>query len=400
MTGPTTGAAPSAATPLPLAGIKVIEIAQNIAGPYASEILASLGADVLKIERPEGGDDARGWGPPFWKGMATTFHTMNRGKRAVTLDLKDPEAIAWLKSYVADCDVLVQNLRPGVMDELGLDSATLLAINPRLVYCSLWAFGHKGPMHLKPGYEPMIQAFAGIFSVNGSEDGPPSRVGMQVLDLGTGVWAALGCIAALHRRQATGLGAVVDTSLFETALGWLNVHFAGFNATHEQPKRHRSGNPRVVVFQAFGTSDGEVVVAAANDRLFTKMARELGHPEWASDPRFASNALRVANRADVIPQMEAILRTATTAEWVERLERVGVPCAPIHDLQQVLEQPQTEALGIFQEIPGVDLRVVGLPVSFDGERPPIRHRAPELGEHNAEHGLAPAHASPAAAAKT
>ena len=191
-------------TPLPLAGIKVIEIAQNIAGPYAGEILASLGADVVKVERPEGGDDARGWGPPFWKGMATTFHTMNRNKRGITLDLKHPDDIAWLKDYIRDCYVLVQNMSPGVMNELGLDAETLLAINPRLVYCSLWAFGHKGPMSLKPGYEPMIQAFAGMFSVNGTEDGPPARVGMQVLDLGTGVWAALGCLAALFRRQATG----------------------------------------------------------------------------------------------------------------------------------------------------------------------------------------------------
>jgi crotonobetainyl-CoA:carnitine CoA-transferase CaiB-like acyl-CoA transferase len=225
-----------------------------------------------------------------------------------------------------------------------------------------------------------------MFSVNGTEDGPPARVGMQVLDLGTGVWAALGCIAALFRRQASGRGGVVDTSLFETALGWLGVHFAGFAATGEQPKRHRSGNPRVVVFQSFETSDGEIVVAAANDRLFAKLARELGHPEWSQDPRFASNALRVRHKSDVIPQIEAILRTGSTEHWVERLEGIGVPCAPIHDLQQVREQEQTEALGIFQEIPGLDLKVVGLPVSFDGERPAIRHRAPELGEHNEAFG--------------
>lgn len=373
-------------TLLPLAGIKVVEIAQNIAGPYASEILAMLGADVVKIERPEGGDDARGWGPPFLHGMATTFHTMNRNKRGITLDLKDPAAIAWLKAYVGECDVLVQNLRPGVMDELGLDSNSLLAANPRLVYCSLSAFGHKGPMRLKPGYEPMIQAFAGIFSVNGSEDGPPSRVGMQILDMGTGVWAALGCIAALFRRQSTGRGCVVDTSLFETALGWLSVHFAGFSASGELPVRHRSGNPRVVVFQSFETSDGEIVIAAANDRLFAKLARELGHPEWAEDERFASNALRVANRDHIIPHIEAVIRTATMAQWIERLEAAGVPCAPIHDLRQVAAQPQTEALGIVQKIPGVDLRVVGLPISFDGTRPPIRHGAPELGEHNKEIG--------------
>lgn len=372
--------------PPALAGIKVVEIAQNIAGPYASEILATLGADVLKIERPEGGDDARGWGPPFWQGAAATFQTVNRNKRGITLDLKDPSAVAWLKGYLANADVLIQNLRPGVMDELGLDAASLLAANPRLVYCSLWAFGAKGPMHLKPGYEPMIQAFAGLFSVNGAEDGPTARVGMQVLDLGTGVWAALGCLAALMRRHATGQGCVVDTSLFETALGWLTVHFAAFNASGELPKRHRSGNPRVVVFQAFDTSDGEVVIAAANDRLFAKLARALGHPEWGTDPRFASNALRVANRDGVIPQIAAILLTNTMAHWIDQLEAAGVPCAPIHDLRQVAAQPQTEAIGILQSIPGLDLRAVGLPVSFDGVRPPTRHRAPTLGEHNAALG--------------
>lgn len=384
-----TGAALPTPQPLPLAGVRVIEIGQNIAGPHASAILAALGAEVLKVERPEGGDDARGWGPPFWKGMATTFHAMNRDKRAVTLDLKDPAAIAWLKEQLTTSDVLVQNLRPGVMDTLGLDAPTLLGLNPRLVYCSLWAFGHVGPMRLQPGYEPMIQAFAGMFSVNGTEDGPAARVGMQVLDLGTGVWAALGCIAALLRRHTTGRGGVVDTSLLETALGWLSVIYAGFNATGQQPPRHRSGNPKVVVFQSFDTLDGEVVIAAANDRLFAKLCIELGHPEWARDPRFATNALRVAHKAEVLPAMQAVLRTRPSAEWLERLEAIGVPCAPIHDLREAAEQPQTQALGIFQEVPGADLQVVGLPISFDGQRPPIRWRAPDLGQDNERYGLPP-----------
>lgn len=376
----------AAAAPLPLAGIKVVEIGQNIAGPYASEILASLGADVVKVERPEGGDDARGWGPPFWRGTATTFQAMNHGKRGITVDLKDPDSIRWLKDYVAGADVLIQNLRPGVMDELGLGAEDLLAANPRLVYCSLWAFGHKGPMHLKPGYEPMIQAFSGLFSINGTEDGPPARVGMQVLDLGTGIWAALGTIAALFQRQTTGKGCIVDTSLFETALGWLGVLLAGFNATGEQPPRHRSGNPRVVVFQSFEANDGEIVVAAANDRLFAKLARELGHAEWASDERFATNALRVKHKADILPEISRIFRTQSVSHWIARLESAGVPCSPIHDFRQVIGQQQTQALGILQEIPGLDLRIVGLPISFNGHRPPIGHRAPALGEHSEEIG--------------
>jgi len=368
----------------PLAGIRVVEIGQNIAGPYASEILASLGAEVIKVERPQTGDDARGWGPPFWRGTATTFQAMNHGKKSIALDLKNTAHVQWLLDFTAEADVFIQNMRPGSLEEMGLGADALRARNPRLVYCSLGAFGHKGPKQMTPGYEPMVQAFAGIFSINGPESGPPSRVGMQVLDLGTGVWAALGCLAALFRRNLTGQGCVVDTSLFETALGWLQVMMAGFQATGRQPARHRSGNPNVVVFQALPTQDGEVVVAAANDRLFAKLARVAGHPEWATDARYASNALRVEHKAELLPQLEAVFRTRSTQAWTEALEAAGIPCAPIQDFAQVMAEPQTEAIGIFQSIPEMDLRVVGLPVSFDGERPAIRHRAPQLGEHTQE----------------
>jgi crotonobetainyl-CoA:carnitine CoA-transferase CaiB-like acyl-CoA transferase len=373
--------------PLPLAGVRVLEIAQNIAGPYAAEILGRLGAEVIKIERPEGGDDCRGWGPPFFEGTATTFHACNHGKKGVTLDLKDPAAIAWIKDQVRHSDVFIQNLRPGVVDELGIGPEVLRAINPRLIYTSLWAFGHVGPMKLNPGYEPMIQAFSGIFSVNGTADGPPSRVGMQILDLGTGVWAALATLAALFQRQSSGQGCTVDASLLETAFGWLGMLMAGFGVSGEQPVRHRTGNPRVVVFQAFKASDGEIVVAAANDRLFAKLARELGRPEWATDPRFASNALRYKHKPELIPDMSEIFRTQTVAQWVDRLEAAGVPCSPIHDFEQARTQPQTEALGIFQTLPGSGLSVVGLPVSFDGERPPPGDAAPTLGQHSLELGV-------------
>lgn len=366
----------------PLKGIRVVEIAQNIAGPYAGEILSALGADVVKVERPGTGDDARGWGPPFWRGTATTFQAMNHGKKSITLDLKDPADLQWLHGFVAEADVFVQNMRPGALAELQLGPQVLCAANPRLVYCALTAFGHKGPKQLAPGYEPMVQAYAGLFSVNGTEDGPPARVGMQVLDLGSGIWAALGCIAALFQRTTTGRGCVVDTSLFETALGWLQVSMAGFQATGQQPARHRSGNPNVVVFQALPTADGEVVVAAANDRLFAKLARLVGHAEWAADPRYASNALRVQHKAELLPPLQALFRQRSTADWIAALEDAGIPCGPIQDFAQVMAEPQTEAIGIFQNIPEVDLRVVGLPLSFDGQRPPVRGRAPELGEHN------------------
>ena len=369
---------------LPLAGIKILEIGQNIAGPYAGEILSTLGAEVVKVERPKTGDDARGWGPPFWKGTATTFQAMNHGKKSITVDLQNPEEIAWLKEYVNEFDVLIQNMRPGSLEKMGLGAEELCASNPKLIYCSLGAFGHKGPMRLVPGYEPIVQAFSGIFSVNGTQEGPSTRVAMQVLDLGTGIWAALGCLAAVFQRERTGRGCVVDTSLFETALGWLQVMMAGFHATGQQPERHRSGNPNVVVFQAIKTSDGEVVVAAANDRLFHKLAKICGREDWISDPRYSSNALRVESKAALIPELEAVFATRKSEEWMEALENAGIPCAPIQDFHQVIKDPQTLAIDIFQKIPETELGIVGLPISFDGQRPPTRTRAPHLGEHNAE----------------
>ena len=368
---------------LPLAGIKVVEIGQNLAGPYAGEILATLGADVVKVERPEG-DDARSWGPPFWQDAAAIFQTVNRNKRSITLDLRDATCSAWLKDYLADVDVLLHNMRPGAMEELGLGGAALTAQHPRLIYASLSAFGHKGPRRLNPGYEPMVQAFAGIFSMNGAEDAPPTRVGVPILDMGTGLWLALGCVAALLRRARTGRGGIVDASLFETALAWLTVPFASFAVTGEVPKRHRTGSRRLVVFEAFETADSEVIIAAANDRLFQKLARALGRPDWIADERFKTNPLRLANKAALIPEIQSIIRQASSAHWVEHLEAAGVPCAPVQDLADVAAEPQTAALGMIEKVPGVELGLVGLPLSFDGERPPMRQRAPRLGEHNDE----------------
>ncbi len=370
---------------LPLQGVTVVELGQNLAGPYASEILGLLGARVIKIERPEG-DDARGWGPPFHAGTATTFHAINRNKRSIALDLKDKAAVEWLRGFLRDADVFVQNMRPGALEAMGLGAEAVRALNPRLIYCSLHAFGAAGPLALKPGYEPIVQAFAGMFSVNGSAEAPPARVGMQVLDLGTGVWAALGCLAALQRRHLTGEGATVDTSLFETGLGWMSQHFAGFFETGRQPPRHRSGNPKLIVFQAFDTADGEIVVAAANDRLFAKFAAVLGHPEWGTDPRFRTNKDRIAHRDIILPLLEAAMRGRSSEDWAVALEAAGIPCSPIQDLAAVAAHPQTEALGMVLQGPGDAPRSIGLPVSFDGRRPPVESGAPELGEANAEYG--------------
>jgi crotonobetainyl-CoA:carnitine CoA-transferase CaiB-like acyl-CoA transferase len=367
---------------LPLTGVKVVEIANNIAGPYAGYILAMLGADVLKVERREG-DDARGWGPPFWLDTSATFHALNLNKRGITLDLKDASALDWLKGYVREADVLVHNLRPGVMEDLGLGSAAMTALNPRLVYCNLSAFGAAGPMQKNPGYEPMVQAFAGLFSINGYPDRPGVRIGTSVLDLGTGVWTALGCIGGLLQREKSGKGSVVDTSLFETALGLLTVHFARYQASGRLPERHPTGSLGVVIFEGFETADGQVIVAAANDRLFAKLAAELGHPEWINDPRYQTNAARIANKGPLIGAVAEILRQQPSAVWVERLEKIGVPCAPVNDMSVMRAHPQTAALDMLQPVPDLALALMSLPLSFDGQRPRIHTRAPKLGQHNA-----------------
>ncbi|MBI1727091.1 MAG: CoA transferase [Candidatus Rokubacteria bacterium] len=368
---------------LPLEGIKVVEIAQNLAGPVAAEILAHMGADVVKIERPEG-DDARRWGPPFWKGVSPGFLAVNANKRSVTLDLKKVSDVEWLVDVSGRADVLVQTLRPGSLEEQGLGAAALTAKHPRLEYCSVWAFGATGPLRLKPGYEPMVQAFSGLMAMNGDEGAPPTRIGTSILDYGTGMWTAIGALAGLVQRQQTGRGCVVDASLFETGLAWLKGHFASFRASGEIPERHRTGSHRVVPFQGFETKTGPLIIAAGNDRLFAKLAQVLGHPEWATDPRFATNDARVASKSDLLPAIEAILTTRSKGEWIDLLEAAGVPCAPIHTLPEAVAQPQAAAIGMIQPVPGDDYDLVALPLSFDGARPGIRLAPPKPGEHTRE----------------
>jgi crotonobetainyl-CoA:carnitine CoA-transferase CaiB-like acyl-CoA transferase len=367
---------------LPLAGVTVLEIAQNLAGPIAGEILGSMGADVVKVERPEG-DDARRWGPPFWRDTSPGFWAVNANKRSIVLDLKEPAALAWLARFVERADVLVQNLRPGSLEELGLGPEACLARNPRLVYCSVWAFGRTGPLRHRPGYEPMLQAFAGLMAVNGDEEGP-ARVGAPVLDYGTGMWAAMGALAGLVQRQRTGRGCVVDASLFETALGWLKGHFAGYRASGQLAEKHRTGSNRLIPFQGFETKTGPLIVAAGNDRLFAKLAAVLGRPEWAADPRYRDNAGRQANREELIGALQAILLTRTKGEWIDALEAAGVPCAPIQTLPEAAASAQVAALEMIQRVPGDDYELIGLPLSFDGRRPPMRRPPPRLGEHTAE----------------
>jgi crotonobetainyl-CoA:carnitine CoA-transferase CaiB-like acyl-CoA transferase len=368
---------------LPLQGIRVVEIAQNLAGPIVGEILAHMGADVLKVERPEG-DDARRWGPPFHKGTSPGYLAVNANKRSITVDLKDTAGVARLVGLIAEADVLVQNLRPGSLEALGLGADVLTRRYPRLVYCSVWAFGRTGPLKLKPGYEPMVQAFSGLMMMNGDEGGPPTRIGTSILDYGTGMWAAMGVLAALVRRAATGEGGVVDASLFETGLAWLKGHYASFRASGAVPERHRTGSNRVVPFQAFETKTGPLIVAAGNDRLFVKLAGVLGHPEWPKDPRFATNAARVEHRAMLCKTIDEIFLTRSKGEWIDLLEAEGVPCAVINSLPEAAAHPQVAALDMIQPVPGDDFSLVALPLSFDGARPKIRRAPPAVGQHDAD----------------
>lgn len=369
---------------MPLSGVKVVEAGLNLAGPLAGEILAGLGADVIKVERPESGDDARGWGPPFIQDASVSFHAMNRNKRSVTIDFKNTAEIARFYNLIAESDIFIQNLRPGVAEEIGLGPLVLLEINPRLIYCSIAAFGHQGPLKLKPGYEILLQAFAGLMSTTGEENGPPLRMGASVVDFGTGMWTTIAALAALRQRDRTGRGCVIETSLFETALFWLCNAFAQYAVTGKVPERHATGSPRQVAFGAFETQNGPLVVGVANDRLFVKLARALNRGEWADDPRFRTNADRLAHKEYLLGEIRSTFHQDTKERWMERLEAAGVPCAPILTIPEVLAQPQTEALGIFRDQPELGAALMSLPFSLDGVRSLLTECAPRVGEHNAD----------------
>jgi formyl-CoA transferase len=365
-----------------LQGIRVLELGQVLSAPFAGAILGDLGAEVLKIERVEGGDDARRMGPDFRHGDALTFHMVNRNKQSVALDLKSEAGKAQFERLVASADILIHNLRPGAPEALGIDGPTLTARHPRLIYGAISAFGHIGPMRDRPGYEPLIQAYSGLSSTNGGPDDPPMRMGVAVCDQGTGMWIVIGALAALHRRSVTGRGCIITASLLETALVWSAQRGDAWVNEGRMPPKHRSGHPALVPYEAFEAADGPFIICCGNDRLFAKLTRELGHPEWSEDPRFATNRGRLGNKTTLVVLMTEILRLRPRAEWIERLEGVGVPAAPINTLPEALAEPQVQALGMLQDVPGEDYRLTGSALSFDGVRPPIRSAAPRLGTGN------------------
>jgi crotonobetainyl-CoA:carnitine CoA-transferase CaiB-like acyl-CoA transferase len=366
----------------PLQDLTVVEIGHSVAAPFAGQVLADLGAQVIKIENPQAGDDARAWGPPFWHGASAAFQSLNRNKASVTIDLKDPHALGRLRALAGGADVVIQNMRPGLVAQYGVDAESLRKDNRRLIYFNLGAFGDAGPLRDRPGYDPLMQAFAGIMNVTGEPDGAPVRVGFSVVDLGSGMWGVIGILAALHRRALTGEGCTIDGSLFETALSWMTIPIAGALASGEEPKRWGSDSPMLAPYKAYATLDGHVMIAAGNDNLFRKLCAALAKPQWAEDPRFRVNADRLAHRDLLNDSIEAIVRQATSDHWVEKLSAVGVPCAPTQPVLKVLVHPQTQALGILSPTPDGQMNLVRLPLRFDGERPVIRTGPPALGAHN------------------
>lgn len=360
---------------LPLEGVRVVDVTSSLAGPYCTEILAALGASVVKIEHPERGDEARAWGPPFWEDASVMFYAANLGKRSLALDLKRGRDV--LLRLVDDADVFLQSLRPGTAERLGLGVAELRARNPRLVYCDIGAFGKRGPLRDRPGYDPLLQAFSGIVSVTGTPDRPGVRVGTSLVDQGTGMWAAIGILAAL---QAGG-GRTVDVSLFETAVALLPYHVTAFLGTGEVPGRHGTAFPLIAPYEVFHARDGDVMIAAANDSLFARLCSALGLTDVAQDPRYATNPDRLQRREVLAAAIQTRVAERTRDELVETLTRAGVPAAPVQDVGEVARHEQTGALGLIQDVPKP---TVALPVSFDGVRPPHRAPPPQLGEHTAE----------------
>ncbi|MCB4820432.1 CaiB/BaiF CoA transferase family protein [Roseicella aerolata] len=371
---------------LPLDGVRVIEVGQALAGPLAGAVLADMGAEVIKIEKPDGGDDARIWGPPFGPDGETSlyFHSQNRNKRSVVLDLKKPEDIEALHRLCETADILIQNLRPGVVEEIGIGPEAMLERHPRLVYCSIWAFGYQGPMRLKPGFDPLLQAYGGMMSMTGRPEDPPTFCGASINDKATGLFCTIGALAALRQRDRTGRGCLVDTSLFETAVFWVEGQVNQHLATGEVPRRHGTGAAVIVPYQVFETADRPMCLAAGNDRLWARCAKVLGHPEWAEDARFARSRERVRNKTVLVPLVAEVLRTKPRDHWVAALEAAGVPCAPVNDIGEVAASEQFSAVDIMQTLPESGVRVVGLPISFDRQRPRSARPAPHLGEHTEE----------------
>ncbi|GAB6876623.1 CaiB/BaiF CoA transferase family protein [Thermaerobacter litoralis] len=368
----------------PLQGIRVLDLSRVLSGPYCTMMLADFGADVIKIERPGTGDDTRAWGPPFVNGEAAYFLAVNRNKRSVVVDLKAPEGRDLIRHMARQCDVVVENFRPGTAAKLGIGPEDLLRENPRLVYASISGFGQDGPYRDKPGYDAIAQAMGGIMHVTGEPDRPPVRAGVAIADIGAGMWAAFGILAALWERERSGRGQVVDVSLLEGQIAWLTYVAGNYFATGQVPRRYGSAHPNLVPYQAFATADGHLIVAVGNDSLWRRFCEAAERPDLAADPRYATNAGRVEHREELLPELEALMRSRTTAEWLRRLDRAGVPAGPILSIADLAQDPhvQHRQMIVSLEHPraGV-IRVTGIPVKLSATPGAIYAPPPLLGQH-------------------
>jgi crotonobetainyl-CoA:carnitine CoA-transferase CaiB-like acyl-CoA transferase len=372
--------------PAPLAGVRVLDLSRVLAGPLATMTLGDLGADVIKVERPAEGDDTRHWGPPFAGDDAAYFLSLNRNKRSVELDLKTDKGVAAVKRLAASSDVLIENFRPGLMASLGLALEDLRDDNPRLITCSLTAFGDDAPEAAsRPGYDIIVQALSGLMSVTGEPDGEPTKAGVALLDVITGLYASVGILAALVERQTTGRGRHVSVSLFDASAAAMVNQAANFLIGGIVPRAMGSQHPNIVPYQVFHASDRPFILAAGNDRIFARTSEVLGHTEWATDPRFATNESRVLNREEIVSALAGVFATRTSAEWLAVLEEAAVPCSPILAMDEVFATPEgSAAVQEVQDQSRGQLRLVADPIHFDGQVMAVRRPPPLLGEHNSE----------------
>ena len=374
----------------PLAGIRVLDLSRVLAGPWATQLLADLGAEVIKVEKPGAGDDTRHWGPP-WHGegdarVAAYFLAANRGKKSVAIDFGDPEGAAIVRRLAATCDVVVENFKVGALRKYGLDAESLRAAHPRLVYASITGFGQDGPYKDRAGYDYIIQGMSGLMSITGQPDeapgGGPMRVGVAVVDLFTGMYTANAILASLVRRGVTGEGAHIDSALFDVSLAMLANQASNELVSGKDPPRQGNSHPNIVPYQPFATADQPLIIAVGNDRQFAKLATILGAPEWVGDERFATNAARVAHRGELVPMIEARLATRPAADWFAALDAAGIPAGPINTISQALDDPQATHRALLRDMDG--MRLLGSPLRLDGARADSDLPPPRLGQHTEE----------------
>jgi formyl-CoA transferase len=374
----------------PLEGIRVLDLSRVLAGPWCTQLLADLGAEVVKIERPGSGDDTRHWGPP-WNGegdekVAAYFLSCNRGKKSAAIDFSRPDGAAVVRKLAIEADVVVENFKVGGLAKFGLDAESLRSANPRLVYASITGFGQDGPYSDRAGYDYIIQGMGGLMSITGLPDGEPGggpmRVGVAVVDLFTGLYTSVAILAALLRREKTGDGAHIDMALFDTQLAMLANQASNALVSGNDPPRQGNTHPNIVPYQPFEASDQPIIIAVGNDRQFARLAQMCGHPEWADDERFATNGARVANREAIVRLVSECIHQKPAAEWLDVLEAAGIPGGPINRISQALSDTQAQHRGIVRAIAGMPL--VGSPVRMDGERSDSELPPPSLGEHTDE----------------